>query len=187
MLWSCRHRIRNVFGSLMCAAHGLPRSGSNMADYQKGMPGPALFPRLTRARISELPGRNAVLLCSPAVFASQPHPAPRRSTHTRTGTPRFAASEARALSKVARLAWWRIATSRTQQPGNFSPLLARSSARRSGSPSSGGATVMPAARKSSRIEAPCPIRTPPTSTSANVIVCTSIRPGVPASRTWVAV
>lgn len=99
-----------------------------------------------------LPVKYSVLHCGPIDFTSSPP----RSAHTWTGTPRFAASAAKALSKVARLAWWRIATSRTQQSGNFSPLLARSSARRSGSPSSCGATVMPATQRSSRIDAPCP-------------------------------
>lgn len=101
-------------------------------------------------------------------------------------TPRFCATSASARSKVASCAWWRIATSSTQQSGSFNPVPARSSASRNGSPSSYGATTTPAASRSSRIATPRPTRTPPTRTSAIVMVCTTILPGVPASKISVA-
>ena len=47
-----------------------------------------------------------------------------------TGTPRAAAVLARAWSKVARLAAWARAASRTQQSGSFSAVVARSAATR---------------------------------------------------------
>jgi len=106
--------------------------------------------------------------------------------HGRTATPRSRAAEARAASNVASEAWWRTATSNTQQSGSLRPVLARSSARRNGSSASCGATSTPAARRSSCIAAPRPTRTPPTRTSAIVTVWTSVEPGVASSRMAVA-